>query len=79
MFSNCTTGKRQYSSAAEAQSTLDRLIRRWNDGTIADPCFAKRAYKCPFCGDYHLTKKDAHRFNPTDVFPTLPLPKGIAA
>lgn len=77
-LSDCKTGKRQY-SADEAVATLDRLIRRWNEGTIEDPCFAKRAYDCPFCPSYHLTKMDAHRANPTDVFPTLPLPKDIAS
>jgi hypothetical protein len=70
-FSNCPTGKRQYFGAAEAQATLNRLVVRWRTGTIQDPCFAKRAYECPSCGAYHLTKQDPRRHNPTDVFATV--------
>jgi hypothetical protein len=72
----CPTGKRQYRDAKEALITLERLIRRWMDGTLADPCFARRAYLCPDCGHYHLTKQPARRPNPTDVHVTLP-PKAI--
>lgn len=63
-----TCTKRSYPDAATAKRVLDRLVQRWNDGTIEDPCFAKRAYQCPDCGSYHLTKQDARRFNPTDVY-----------
>lgn len=59
-------------SAESAQKALDRIVQRWNDGTIEDPCFAKRAYLCE-CGAYHLTKKDARYFQPTDLFATIPL------
>lgn len=62
---NCT--KRGYRNAEEAQRTLNRLAQRWQDGTLEDPCFARRAYICPDCGNYHLTKQAARRFNPTDV------------
>lgn len=67
----CRTGKREYADATEAVRVLNRLQVRWNDGTILDPCFAKRAYRCPDCGFYHLTKQDARSYNPTDVFPTV--------
>lgn len=70
-MSDCT--KRQY-TASTAQITLDRLVQRWKDGTLQDPCYARRAYLCPSCGHYHLTKQDARRFNPTDVFPTGTVP-----
>lgn len=76
-FSTCQTNKRQYGTARTAQNILDNLIRRWNTGEIQDPCFARRAYVCPFCGQYHLTKMDANRPNPSDVFPSLPLPEGM--
>jgi len=68
---NCRSGKRQYRTAADAKEALDRLIRRWMDGSLADPCFAKRAYRCPDCDQYHLTKQDG-RGNPTDVHAVLP-------
>ena len=71
-MSTCRTGKRQYRDAFEAQDALALLVKRWSDGTILDPCFAKRAYKCPDCGCYHLTKQTARRFNPTDVHAVLP-------
>ncbi len=67
-FSDCRSGKRQYKDAAEAKLVLDRLVRRWRDGSIQDPCFAKRGYHCPDCGFYHLSKQDARRFQPTDVY-----------
>ena len=70
-FSSCPSGKRQYDGRADAQATLDRLVERWNNGTLNDPCFAKRAYPCPDCKYYHLTKQDPRRHNPADVFPTL--------
>ena len=70
-FSDCPSGKRQYRDARDAQETLDRMVRRWNDGTIQDPCFAQRGYPCPDCGKYHLSKQPARHFNPRDVFPTL--------
>lgn len=70
-FSNCVTGKRQYEDGPTATAVLNRMVERWNNGTIEDPCFAQRAYRCPDCGYYHLTKQPARRPNPTDVFPTL--------
>jgi hypothetical protein len=66
-FSSCPSGKRQYPDARAAKAALDRLMERWRLGTIADPCFAKRGYLCPDCDQYHLTKLDARRYNPTDV------------
>lgn len=66
-FSSCRTGKRQYLNAEAAQRALDLLVQRWRLGTIADPCFARRGYLCPECGQYHLTKQPARRYNPTDV------------
>lgn len=71
-MSYCT--KNQY-GRVEAQEALDRLVRRWRTGTLKDPCFARRAYVCPDCGYYHLTKQDARRFNPTDLFPTGEVPR----
>lgn len=67
IYSTCPTGKRQYGDAQAAQRALDLLVERWRNGTIADPCFARRGYECPDCGQYHLTKKAAWRHNPTDV------------
>jgi hypothetical protein len=66
-FSSCPTGKRQYADVRAAKRALDLLMERWTNGTIADPCFAKRGYLCPDCDQYHLTKKDAWRYNATDV------------
>ena len=74
-MSYCT--KRGYPDAFAAQEALSRLVQRWLDGTIQDPCVAQRAYKCPDCGSYHLTKQPARRFNPTDVHVVLP-PKAKA-
>lgn len=71
-MSYCT--KNPY-GADEAQRTLDKLVMRWRTGTLKDPCFARRAYKCPDCGWYHLTKQDARRPNPTDLFATGAVPR----
>lgn len=65
-----TTGKQGYESAREAQAALDLIERRISDGTILDMCYARRAYLCPDCDDFHLSKKGAKHYNPTDVYPT---------
>lgn len=75
-FSSCRTGKRQYTDGREAIAVLDRMVERWNNGTIEDPCFAQRAYECGACGFYHLTKQPAKFFHPTDVYPTKKISTG---
>lgn len=65
---SCPTNKRRY-TRTEAIAALDLIVKRWNTGTILDPCFAKRGYLCP-CGAYHLSKQDPRFKNPSDVFAT---------
>lgn len=65
------TGKVAYRTAVEAREALDRIQARWSDGSIEDPCFAGRAYRCE-CGGFHLSKDNRKR-NHDDVFPTVPM------
>lgn len=64
------TGKRKY-TRTEAVDALNAIVHRKRSGTIRDMCFAKRAYYCPDCGYYHLTKQDARRPSTYDVFATI--------
>lgn len=66
----CPSGKHRYKDAQAAQGALDTLEARIAAGTIEDMCFAKRAYICPDCNDYHLSKLGARHYNPTDVYAT---------
>lgn len=66
----CSTGKHGYWDAQTAQAALDTIEQRIADGTIEDMCFARRAYICPECDDYHLSKHGAKHYNPTDVYAT---------
>ncbi len=64
------SGKRQY-TRDQAIDALNTLVTRKRNGTIRDMCYAKRAYRCPDCGHYHLTKQEARRTNSADVFATI--------
>lgn len=64
------TGKRTY-NRSEAVEALNTIVRRKRTGAIRDMCYAKRAYQCPDCGSYHLTKQDARRPSSADVFATI--------
>lgn len=57
-----------YRSPQAAQGALDTLEQRIADGTIEDPCRAIRAYLCPSCDNWHLSKLPAKKFQPTDVY-----------
>ena len=66
----CPTGKLAFSTPEAAREALDRLSTRWAEGTIEFPCYVRRAFLCPDCDNWHLTKAGARHFNPTDVFPS---------
>lgn len=50
----CETGKHRFESAAHAMRWLRNADLNRNKTTGKQP---QRAYKCPACGDYHLTSR----------------------
>ena len=49
-----TTGKRMYSSEAEALSTAQHQISQSKSGSLQ-----LRTYRCLYCDSWHLTSKEA--------------------
>lgn len=53
----CPSGKRPYLTRSAAERTLTDIWSRVRPGRVLEA----RAYKCPTCGMWHLTKQGTQR------------------
>lgn len=51
------TGKDRHQSKSDAVVAASRIVRQPKRKGGRDKPYRLRAYKCPLCGDWHLTKR----------------------